>query len=166
MSHLWLEPFAINAFVPCTQFFCLCKPITNVCTKIPCFFHFHADELWPLCILLHVSLYLLKPTFFHTGCHSKPCTVNAVFMTRLLYVNETMVIHDASKRLQECAANLQQQTMDSWEKCLPRQSECPVYSLSWDSLFFPILSFPSSNTFSLCFSETPGFIYNKPCAGI
>jgi hypothetical protein len=37
-------------------------------------------------------------------------------MTRLLYFNQTMIIHDATKRLQELAANIQPQTMDSWKQ--------------------------------------------------
>jgi hypothetical protein len=39
----------------------------------------------------------------------------------------------------------------------PRLNECPVYSLRWDFLFFPLVSLPSSNSFSFFFPEAPGF---------
>jgi hypothetical protein len=47
---------------PCPQFFSLPKTIANVCTPRSIGF------------LSHVSPYLPNPTFFYTGCHSKPCS--------------------------------------------------------------------------------------------
>jgi hypothetical protein len=37
-------------------------------------------------------------------------------MSVLLYFDQTMIVHDATKRLPECATIVQQQNMDSWEQ--------------------------------------------------
>jgi hypothetical protein len=37
-SHLWLGLFTVHAFVPYPQFFCLPRPVANVCTQDPLVF--------------------------------------------------------------------------------------------------------------------------------
>jgi hypothetical protein len=68
---------------------------------------------------VHLTAFLTLSPKAYIPSHRLPpktCTKNAVFMTRLLYFNQTMIIHDATKRLQELAANIQPQTMDSWKQ--------------------------------------------------
>jgi hypothetical protein len=78
-------------------------------------------------------------------------------MPLLLYSKQTMIIHDASKRLPEHAASLQQQTMDTWEQWSSWAKWLPYVLPDLGHLLFPIGTLPSLNIFSLCFPEAPGF---------
>jgi 1,4-dihydroxy-2-naphthoate octaprenyltransferase len=107
-----LEPFARHIFVSFPQFFSLLKLIANVCTKFPWYFFLMMIVIGP-CAFNCMSHFISQTYIPSHRLTLKTCRKHAVFMTRLLYFNQTMIVHDATKKLQERAANLQPQTMYS-----------------------------------------------------
>jgi hypothetical protein len=110
--------------------------------------YMHLTECLTLCPKAYIPLH---------SCHPQPYIKNVVLMSVLLYSKQTMIIHDAPKRLPEHAASLQQQTEESWEQWSSWAKWMPYVLPHLGLLLFTIGTLPSLNTFSLCFPEAPGF---------
>jgi hypothetical protein len=92
MSHLWLEPFAMHAFVPCPQFFHLLKPIASVCAKFPLFFLLMLMAFGP-CVF--TACLNLSPKAYIPSHRSTPKTL---YKECCFYVNAALLQpdHDCS----------------------------------------------------------------------
>jgi hypothetical protein len=85
MSHLWLEPFAMHAFVPCPQFFCLLKPTASVCTKFHCF---SFSCWWPLVRVHLIECLNVSPKAYIPSHRSAPKTL---YKEYCFYVNADLL---------------------------------------------------------------------------
>jgi hypothetical protein len=147
----------MHAFVPCPQFFCLLTPIASVCTKFPLRFLLMLMAIGP-CAFNCMSEFISQSLHCFTQVDTQNLIQRMLFLCQCCFTSTRPWLFKMPLRdFQNELPTSYNKTSTAVNRCLPGLSGCPVSSLCWDPLFMPSVTFPSSNTFSLCFPEAPGF---------